>query len=184
MVFLAPIAIFLGVLAGVATSAWHASPAFTTIYSPTTATVSPKQNCYTLWYEWGSGWRYKFYPEGTPCWLTWMRNSVGYCSRGRCNANYQPTLRHCVEQYEGEGYPTNCNVTTCNGTPCVHVSNKPRSVIAGLCLNSVCVPSYDLGKLLQFSHSLYERNIQYQFGSCIHNNKYLEIQEIFTRRQV
>ncbi|XP_075529696.1 uncharacterized protein LOC142563068 isoform X3 [Dermacentor variabilis] len=154
MVFLAPIAIFLGVLAGVATSAWHASPAFTTIYSPTTAT------------------------------LTWMRNSVGYCSRGRCNANYQPTLRHCVEQYEGEGYPTNCNVTTCNGTPCVHVSNKPRSVIAGLCLNSVCVPSYDLGKLLQFSHSLYERNIQYQFGSCIHNNKYLEIQEIFTRRQV
>ncbi|XP_072140783.1 uncharacterized protein [Dermacentor andersoni] len=123
MVLLAPIAIFLGVLAGVATSAWHASPAFTTIYSPTTATVSPKQNCYTLWYEWGSGWRHKFYPEGTPCWLTWMRNSVGYCSRGRCNANYQPTLRHCVEQYEGEGYPTNCNETTCNGTPCICFSS-------------------------------------------------------------
>ncbi|XP_037525040.1 uncharacterized protein LOC119402038 isoform X2 [Rhipicephalus sanguineus] len=82
-------------------------------------------------YVWGHGWEYRFHREGTPCWLTPIRNSVGYCSQGICIANNSAGAPSC----SGQGYITTCNSTTCDGMPCINIFTKPSSAIAGICKN-------------------------------------------------
>lgn len=144
MSYLRATALLICAVAVALSAAWNASADYATNYGSFNIANLPKLNCYALTYVWRHGWKYIFHPEGTPCWLSWIRRNVGYCSEGKCIPNNTPGMPGCSEVHNGEGYPTKCNSTTCDGVPCINVFTKPHHAIAGICKNGICVSFYEL----------------------------------------
>ncbi|KAL1476973.1 hypothetical protein MTO96_036100, partial [Rhipicephalus appendiculatus] len=138
------IAIIFCTLAENISAAWYLSPDYDSISSPIVDTLAPLMSLYYPSVNWPSRWGYEYCQEGRPCMMPWIPRTIGYCIRGRCRITTRPPSRTCDSSYNGEGYPTVCNATTCVNTPCIEVFTKPKGAHAGLCRNGECVRSSEL----------------------------------------
>uniref|UniRef100_A0A6G5A8B1 Putative conserved secreted protein n=1 Tax=Rhipicephalus microplus TaxID=6941 RepID=A0A6G5A8B1_RHIMP len=139
-----PTAVLFGALAGTLSVAWHTNSYYGGSDGYFSTRVWPKISCYYFVYIYGHGWEYRFNPDGTPCWLTPIRNSIGHCHQGMCMAKNTSEAPSCYDMNNNDGYATKCESTACNGMPCLNLFTRPRSSVAGICKHRSCVPFYDL----------------------------------------